>query len=183
MRDPDAGLIREIAQGNEASFTRLVKRYQNRVLSTIYRYVQDSSVAQDLAQEVFIKVWENARTFKGKSRFSTWLYRIVVNHCLSYHSKRERHQTVELEESLTDHGLSVQGKARKDVERELLKEAMEKLSSRQRIALILFKFEGYSCKEVAGIMGISFPAAQSLIFRAIDALRKKLVPLREKGLI
>jgi RNA polymerase sigma-70 factor (ECF subfamily) len=183
MRDPDYNLITRISNGDEKAFSELVDKYKNRVFSTVYRYVNDPSMTQDLAQEIFIKVWENVRTFKGKSAFSTWLYRIVVNHCLSFHSKRKRHRTVELNESIPDSGGSLEEKMGKKAKSDLIRQTVATLNRRQRIALILFKFEGYSCKEVAGIMGISFSAAQSLIFRALDSLRKKLVPLRNKGMI
>ncbi|MBD3285195.1 sigma-70 family RNA polymerase sigma factor [candidate division WOR-3 bacterium] len=179
MLDPDSELIRKVSDGDGKSFTELVDKYKNRVFSTVYRYVKDPSMTEDLAQEIFIKVWKNARTFKGKSAFSTWLYRIVVNHCLSFHSRRKRHRTVELDESIPDSGGSLEERMDKRAKSELIRQTVGALNRRQRIALILFKFEGYSCKEVAEIMGISFSAAQSLIFRAIDNLRKKLTPLRE----
>jgi len=176
MLDPDAGLISRVAQGDEVAFSRLVETYQRRVLSTIYRYVKDASAVEDIAQEVFIKVWENAHTFKGRSKFSTWLYRIVVNHCLNYRTKRKRGRTVELDESMADEGSSVEEKYENKRKAQLVKDAVYKLPERQRMALILFKFEGCSCREVARVMGLSFIAAQSLIFRAIDNLRRKLSP-------
>ncbi|MBN2380179.1 sigma-70 family RNA polymerase sigma factor [candidate division WOR-3 bacterium] len=183
MRDPDIELVKKVSDGDEKAFAELVEKYKNRVFSTIYRYVNDSSVTEDLAQEIFIKVWENARTFKAKSAFSTWLFRITVNHCLSYQERRKRHRTVEINESFPDNGLSVEDKTEKKRKLRIIRETIGKLPHRQRIALILFKFQGYSCKEVAGIMGVSFLAAQSLIFRAIDSLREKLFALRKQGQI
>jgi RNA polymerase sigma-70 factor (ECF subfamily) len=180
MKLSDEGLIKRVAQGDEVSFTRLVKQYQNRVLSTIYRYVQDASATQDLAQEVFIKVWQKAGTFKGKSSFSTWLYRIVVNHCLNYRVKRKRHRIEPLDESMPDHRSRVKERFEAVQTALQVRKAVDELAPRQRIALILFKFEGYTCREVAQIMEISFSAAQSLLFRAIDNLRKRLVPHREQ---
>lgn len=183
MKLSDEGLITKVAEGDETSFTRLVKQYQNRVHSTIYRYVQDASATQDLAQEVFIKVWEKAKTFKGKSSFSTWLYRIVVNHCLNYRLKRKREHSEQLDERTPDHASGVEQRYDAAQTSQNVRKAVGRLPDRQRMALILFKFEGYTCKEVARIMEISFSAAQSLIFRAIDNLRKRLSPLREQGRI
>jgi len=175
MLDPDSGLVSRVAQRDEAAFTELVEKYKHQVLATIHRYVQAPSASADLAQEVFIKVWENAHTFKGRSKFSTWLYRIVVNHCLNYRTKRKRGATVELDESMADEGSSVEEKYENKRKAQLVKDAVDKLPERQRMALVLFKFEGCSCREVAQIMGLSFIAAQSLIFRAINNLRKKLL--------
>ncbi len=174
MLDPDSGLISRAAQGDETAFTELVEKYKHRVLATIHRYVQDPSASADLAQEVFIKVWEKARTFSGKSRFSTWLYRIVVNHCMNHRAKRKRTRTVELNESIPDGSRNVE--ETHDYKQKVLnlKQAVAELPGRQRMVLILFKFEEYPVREVARIMGLSFSATQSLIFRAIDNLRKQL---------
>lgn len=175
MKDDDRELIALVAKGDQNAFKQLVETYQGPVLSTIYRFVGDASATDDLAQEVFIKVWEKAKTFKGISRFSTWLYRIVVNHCLNYRKKRGRERTRELDESLPDTSPGVEERYEGKRRTEHLRKVMDELPPRQRMALILFKFEGYTCKEVAKIMGVTFPAAQSLVFRGIDNLRKKLL--------
>lgn len=129
---------------------------------------------------MFIKVWQNASTFKGRSKFSTWLYRIVVNHCLNYRVKRKRSHTVELDESIPDASPGVEERFEKREKTRLVQDAVAALPANQRMALLLFKFEGHSSKEVAEIMEISFSAAQSLIFRAIDNLRRKLHPVTKR---
>jgi RNA polymerase sigma-70 factor (ECF subfamily) len=184
VQDLDIALIRGIAEGDEGALEELVTKYQRRVLNTIYRYVGDSEEAEDLAQEVFVKIWRGARGFKGKSKVSTWIYRIAVNHCLSYRAKR-RTRVESLDEIQEKGGVPEGIKVEEDTERErragLVRDAVYELPERQRMALILSKFEGRSYKEISEIMGTSLSAVESLIFRAKDNLGKKLLPLRERG--
>ena len=76
-----------MAGGNEKAFEQLVKKYQHAAFNTIYRYIGNYDDVEDIAQEVFIKIWRHAGSFKGKSKFSTWFYRIIVNQCLNYRKK------------------------------------------------------------------------------------------------
>ncbi|MBD3285199.1 sigma-70 family RNA polymerase sigma factor [candidate division WOR-3 bacterium] len=183
MHDPDARLVELTKDGDTDAFEELVKRYQRQVLSTAYRYVGDASAAEDLAQEVFIKVWEKAGAFKGRSRFSTWLYRIVVNHCLNYQDKRKRRRTVDLDERIADNAEGVQERIERNRKVQIVRDAVSRLPERQRIALILSRFEGHSYAEIARIMKTSLSSVESLIFRAKDNLKKTLSPLREKQIV
>ena len=90
----DIKLIERTVGGDEVALEQLVQKYQHSVLNTIYRYIGDPAEAEDIAQEVFIKVWQHAKSFKGQSEFSTWLYRIVVNHCLNNLEQEERKRAV-----------------------------------------------------------------------------------------
>ena len=174
----DEDLIKYAAGGNERSFEEIVSRYQQAVFNTIYRYTGSREDVQDLAQEVFIKVWRNAGKFKGESKFSTWLYRIVVNHCLNYRRKR-RHQHVSLDDLAEKGDTPEPLKVKPDHEQtrvvELVRAAVDGLPERQRMALVLSQYEGRSYKEIAEIMKVSVSSVESLIFRARRALRGKLV--------
>lgn len=175
MHDPDYGLISKVAGGDDAAFTQLVDKYKRRVLFTAYRYVGDASASEDLAQEVFIKVWQKAGSFKHKSLFSTWLYRIVVNHCLNYRAKQKRIKTVRLDEQIPDSSVGSEERLEKERQSRIVREAVSKLPKRQRMALILSRFEGKTYKEIAEVMGVSLSSVESLIFRAKDNLRRKLI--------
>jgi len=173
----DEDLLRLVAEGDEHSFEQLVSRYQQAVFNTIYRYTGNSEDVQDLSQEIFIKVWRNAAKFRGKSKFSTWLYRIVVNHCLNYRRKN-RHRHVSLDE-LTESGKTPESlKIQPDWEQKrnvgLVRKAVDELPERQRMAMVLAQFEDKSYKEIAEIMKVSLSSVESLIFRARSALRSKL---------
>lgn len=175
--DVDAQVIELIAKGDEQAFEQLVHKYQQAVFNTIYRYIGNQDDVQDLAQEIFIKVWRNAGKFKGKSKFSTWLYRIVVNHCINYRRKNKR-KYVSLDE-LTEQGKTPESlKVEPDPEQrrkvELVRKAVDELPERQRMALVLAQFEEKSYKEIAEIMNVSLSSVESLIFRARSALRVKL---------
>ena len=173
----DNYLIKQAAEGNESAFQKLIITYQQAVFSTIYRYIGDYDNVEDLAQEIFVKVWRNAGKFKGKSKFSTWLYRIVVNHCLNYNSKHKV-DPISLDE-LTKQGhtpesLSVQVDWEKKQKIEQVQKAIKELPDRQRIALVLAHYEQKSHKEIAQIMQISLSSVHSLIFRARCTLKKRL---------
>jgi RNA polymerase sigma-70 factor (ECF subfamily) len=181
--DPDADLIGAVASGDEDAFETLVRKYERRVLNIAYRYLVNTPAAEDAAQEIFLKVWRNAKRFKGKSSFSTWLYRVVVNHCLTLKSKRERRETGPLDDSARRAGPRLDEQLEKAEKVEVIREAVGDLPGKQRMALVLSKFEGRSYKEIAEIMGVSLSSVESLIFRAKQNLKEKLSPMRKRGAI
>lgn len=169
-----------MVNSNEDAFEQLVRKYQHSVLNTIYRYIGDPTEAEDIAQEVFIKVWQHIKSFRGEAKFSTWLYRIIVNQCLNYRVKNKVSLTVldrPIKEENSEIDVHIEGEERKVA----VKKAVNELPERQRIALILSKFEGKSYKEITQIMRLSLSSVESLIFRAKENLGKKLLPLRKKG--
>ncbi len=184
--DQDLILVKRITAGDEQAFEELVRRYQHSVLNIINRYIGNYNEAEDIAQEVFIKVWRKIRSFKGKSKFSTWLYRIVVNQCIDY-KRKNKEELVSLDKRLAEGNLplslTVEFDCAKETMREILRKVIQELPANQRIALILSKFEGRSYQAIAEIMGISLSAVESLIHRAKNSLKDKLRPLREKGKI
>jgi RNA polymerase sigma-70 factor (ECF subfamily) len=175
--DADGHSIRLIAEGDEQAFEQLVQKYQQAVFNTIYRYIGNQDDVQDLAQEIFIKVWRNAGKFKGKSKFSTWLYRIVVNHCINYRRKNKlRHVSLDemTEKGKTPEALKVEPDWEQMRKVELVRRAVDELPDRQRMALVLSQYEEKSYKEIAEIMKVSLSSVESLIFRARSALKGKL---------
>ena len=187
-KESDEELIRLVAAGDEASLARLVDRYQRAVFSTILRYLGSSTDVEDLAQDVFASVWQNARRFEGRSKFSTWLYRIVVNRCLK-HRRKHRIAVESLdeagEEAPVPEQLTVEFNQRFEQERKsrIVNQAISELPERQRLALILTRFEGKSYQEAGEIMGVSLSAIESLVLRARENLAKRLEPLRAQGVI
>lgn len=181
--DFDEELVRAVVNGDETAFEQLVRKYKNAVFNTIYRYIGYYDDVEDVAQEVFIKVWRKASSFKGKSKFSTWLYRIVVNECLGYRRKHRR-TSVSLD-GLTDAGitpksLTTETTVNERAQVQMVRKSMSELPQRQRLALILSHYDGYSYKEIAEIMKISVSSVESLIYRAKQSLKKKLAPKRER---
>lgn len=184
MTSPDASperdldLAARVARGDEAAFDELVQKYQRSVINTIHRYVGEYDAADDIAQEVFVIVWNKAGTFRGRSSFSTWLYRIVVNQCLQFRRRRQRRPAAvsidAMDAESPPDALQV-GDGREQAERTAaVRQALAELPDRQRIALVLSHYEGHTYHEIAAMMGTSVPSVESLIFRAKDELRKKL---------
>jgi len=186
IEDPDAGLIQLITEGHENAFEQLVKKYQHSVFNTIYRSIGNYDDVEDVAQEVFIKVWRHAKSFKGKSKFSTWLYRIVVNQCLNYRRKHKQRQ-VSLDEmsekEKIPESLIIEVDHEQRRKAEIVRKALNELPERQRIALVLSKYEGRTYKEIAEMMKVSVPSVESLIFRAKASIKEKLLQLRRNGKI
>jgi RNA polymerase sigma-70 factor (ECF subfamily) len=172
----DLELVRLVAAGagDEQAFEELVARHQHSVFSTIHRYVGDPGAADDIAQEVFVVVWHQAGAFKGRSSFSTWLYRVVVNQCLQFRRKRRGRPVLMsldgIDEDRPPESLQVEA----DHE-QAARTAAAELPDRQRMALILEHYEGRTYREIADIMETSVSSVESLIFRAKSFLRTKLV--------
>ncbi len=179
MNDPDLQLIKAVAEGNPEAFEQLVRKYERRVFGTIHRYIGNDHAVEDIAQEVFLQVWRKAGQFKGKSSFSTWLYRIVTNKCLNYREKRSIRQTLPLNDEIPENDMGLEQRYEKDREAKVVRAAIDKLPKRQRMALILSQFDGYSYKEISDIMKVSLSSVESLIFRARKNLKQELMPLYE----
>jgi RNA polymerase sigma-70 factor (ECF subfamily) len=174
--DRDAELVQRVAGGDENAFRELVEKYQRTVLNTANRFAGDYDAADDIAQEVFLKLWTKAGTFKGSSKFSTWLYRVAVNECLQY--RRRRKQVVVSLDSLDadqpPESLQVQADPERTARIERVKKAIAGLPDRQRMALVLALYEGRSYQEIGEIMSVSVASVESLIFRAKENLKSKL---------
>ena len=184
--DLDLNLIERTVAGDESAFEELVKKYQHSVLNTIYRYIGNYNEADDIAQDVFVKVWRKIKSFKGKAKFSTWLYRIVVNQCLDYRRKSKRKTEIvsldkKLEEGKIPESLTVGIDFEQKKRESIVRQAINELPDKQRIAMILAKYEAKSYQEIADIMGVSLSNVASIIYRAKENLKVKLLPLREKG--
>lgn len=184
VRDPDAALIERTVRGDEQAFEQLVAKYERAVFNTIYRYIGTYDDVEDVAQDVFLRVWRHAGKFKGKSKFSTWLYRITVNQCLSYRSKHK--QTPVSLDGIIEKGpvpasLQTQIDTAQRERVQIIQKVLNELPERQRMALVLSQYDGLSYKEIAAVMKVSVGSVESLIFRARNALREKFDILRKQG--
>jgi RNA polymerase sigma-70 factor, ECF subfamily len=178
--DRDAELARLTAAGDEAAFEELVEKYRHSILNTANRYLGDFDAADDIAQEVFLILWNKAATFKGNAKFSTWLYRVAVNQCLQF--RRKQKQVVVSLDSMhpeqPPESLQVAPDREREARIERVRRAVAELPDRQRIALVLSQYEGRSYQEIAEIMSTSVSSVESLIFRAKSLLKTKLVAVR-----
>jgi RNA polymerase sigma factor (sigma-70 family) len=178
----DLELLALTAAGDQAAFAELVRSHQSRVLHLAFGFSRNCQDSEDLAQEVFLKVWRHARTFKGQSAFSTWLYRLAVNTCLNYrHKKKNETEPLpllgDLEAKPTYPGEEIVSREREKI----LDKALCALPARQKMALILANFEGKSYEEIAAVMEVSVSAVETLLFRARQNLAAILRPLKNRG--
>jgi RNA polymerase sigma-70 factor (ECF subfamily) len=178
-------LMARIVGGDEGAFEILVNRHQTSVLNLIYRFVGDRTQARDLAQEVFLRVWQGAKTYKPEAKLTTWIYRIATNLCVNElkSSRRKRwfslHRPGEdaektLEETLPDGSPSAEDLLLTRERSRRIADALQNLPANQRVALVLKRYEDLSYEEIAKIMGCSISAVESLLVRAKRTLQEKL---------
>jgi RNA polymerase sigma-70 factor (ECF subfamily) len=182
---PSEDLMARIAKGDQDAFEILVNRHQPSVLNLIYRFIGDRTQAKDLAQEVFIRVWQAAKTYKPEAKFTTWLYRITANLCLNeLKSSRRRRlfqflrfgedQENTIEEVLVDASPSPEDLLLSREQSRRISDALQSLPENQRMALILKRYDDLSYEEIARILNCSVSAVESLLFRAKRTLQEKL---------
>ena len=180
----DQLLIEKLKQGDQGAFSEIVETRKGMVYNTVLGLLQHPEDAEDVTQEVFIKVFESVRQFKGESAFSTWLYRIAVTTALEFLRKKKRKKRFAFITSLFGEGDTPVTDPpdfvhpgvlldRRENARVLFK-AIQKLPENQRIAFSLHKVEGLSYQEVADVMETTVSAVESLIHRARQNLRKSL---------
>ncbi len=186
-KNPDKVLVRRVQQGEKEAFDLLVLKYQHRLIKLISRYIRDSAEVYDVAQESFLKAYRALPNFRGDSAFYTWLYRIAINtaknHLVSQ-SRRPPDSDVDSSEAEQFDGES-DLKEYATPERMLLKEeieqtvidAIEQLPPDLRTAITLRELEGMSYEEIAQTMDCPIGTVRSRIFRAREAINKRLEPL------
>jgi len=180
----DEQLMSAIGQGGMPEFGELVRRHQEKAFALALRTLGQWDLAEDISQEAFLRVYHSAKRYQPKAKFTTWLYRIVVNLCLDEKRKAKR-SPIKLSEysgrlesrSEGDPVAILETEERKKV----VREAMERLSKRERAAVVLHRFHGLSHAEVAGIMGLSQSAVESLLVRSYQKLRKELAKYKNSG--
>jgi len=179
-------LMARIAKGDDDAFELLVHRHQTSVLNFIYRFIGDRTQAKDLAQEVFLRVWQSAKTYEPKAKFTTWLYQITTNLCFNElkSSRRKKwfqflrfgeNQENTIEEILIDPSPSPEELLLSREQSRRITDALQSLPDNQRLALILKRYDDLSYQEIAQILGCSVSAVESLLVRAKRNLQKKLI--------
>jgi RNA polymerase sigma-70 factor (ECF subfamily) len=188
--DADQQLVRRVQAGDKSAFNLLVLKYQHRVLKLVSRFVNDAAEAEDVAQEAFIKAYRALASFRGDSAFYTWLYRIAINTAKNALVSNRR-RPVDFDLDLQDpeqydrharlkEGDTPEGVLLTDEIREVVERAMEQLPEDLRTAIVLRELEGLSYEEIAEAMDCPVGTVRSRIFRAREAIDKKLKPLLDE---
>jgi RNA polymerase sigma-70 factor (ECF subfamily) len=182
----DAAVMLELRAGNMAAFDFLIQKYRKPIVHFMFRMVHNQAVAEELAQEVFLRVYRSRETYRAEARFSTWLYRIATNLGVNYarDNRQERTaSTVYLDESDSETGTTpdladaTPGAESVLLRRERLaaiKEHVLNLPERQRMAVLMHKYEEMDYKQIGEVLKLSESATKSLLFRAYQTLREKL---------
>lgn len=185
-------LMLRLKEGDGAALGEIMNGHEKSVLNTIYRFIGDRTRSEELAQEVFLRVYTHAKRYRPKAKFSTWLFRIVTNLCLNELRQRGRFKKVSLEEPISIGDEEVkreiadlnQVQADKLLEQKelnsIVNQAIASLPDRQRIALILHEHNGLSYKEITKVMRVSLSSVESLIHRAKVRLRERLTNYLEE---
>lgn len=182
----DAAVMLELRAGNMAAFNYLLQKYRKPIIHFMFRMVHNQAVAEELAQEVFLRVYRSRETYRAEARFSTWLYRIATN--LGVNRARDTKQersvsTVYLDEADSETGTTPDlADATPDIETTMLRqermnairEVVLSLPERQRMAVLMHKYEEMDYKQIGDVLKLSESATKSLLFRAYQTLREKL---------
>ncbi len=197
LHDPDVRLMLQVRDGNAAAFEELVARYQNRLLTILEHLVGNREQAEDLTQDVFLRVFRARERYEPGAKFSTWLFTIannVASNARRSHSRRKEvgvpqksngsdSSPMQLDQlAKAASGLMPTRALDKAEQAEMVREAVKSLSERQRMALLLSKFEGMSYQDIADTMGLSVQAIKSLLSRARVNLKEILTPYIEQGI-
>lgn len=188
VRDPDVRLMLRVRGDEPGAFAELVDRFQHRLLGILAHLVGRADEAEDLAQEVFLRVYRARAEYHPQAKFSTWLFTIANNVALNALRRRQRKPAVQLpptesggharpEEKLVAHrSPTPEARLHHEELAQKIQDALAQLNDRQRLAVVLNKFEDLSYEEIAEIMGITSKAVKSLLSRARSQLRELLRP-------
>jgi RNA polymerase sigma-70 factor, ECF subfamily len=190
LRDPDIRLMLRVRDADDqAAFAELVARFQHRLVGVMHHLVGHADEAEDLAQEVFLRVYRTRQKYTPRAKFSTWLFTIANNLALNTLRTRQRKPTVPLDPTAGNTSSAIPAANvtdRRDrppthqlQQQELtavIREALDELNDRQRVAVVLNKFEDMGYAEIAEVMGLTPKAVKSLLSRARRRLRERLQP-------
>jgi RNA polymerase sigma-70 factor, ECF subfamily len=182
----DAEIMLRVREGDDAGFNFLIEKYRRPIINFMYRMVHNQAIAEELAQEVFLRVYRSRETYRAEAKFTTWLYRIATNLGVN-HARDTRHeraaQNVYLDQPDPETGTTPDvADARPGAEDEMVREermrAIRKhvmaLPERQRTAVLMHKYQGLDYKEIGAVLRLSESATKSLLFRAYQTLRERL---------
>jgi RNA polymerase sigma-70 factor (ECF subfamily) len=182
----DAEIMLAVAAGDEAGYNYLVGKYHRQIIHFLYRMVHNEAVAEELAQEVFLRVYRSRESYRAEAKFSTWLYRIATNLAVN-HARDTRHertaQTLELDAPDTESGatpevadddLNVEQTMMREERMAAIRAQVAALPERQRMAVLMHKYREMDYRQIGDVLKLSESATKSLLFRAYQTLRERL---------
>jgi RNA polymerase sigma-70 factor (ECF subfamily) len=182
----DAEVMLRVAAGDTSAFDYLVDKYRRPMISFMYRMTHNQAVAEEMAQEVFLRVYRSRHSYAASAKFTTWLYRIATNLAVN-HARDTKHErpekTVNLDEpdvetgmtmDVADSGLNAEQNILRRERLAAIRRQVEALPERQRMAVLMHKYQNMDYKQIAAVLKLSESATKSLLFRAYETLRETL---------
>ncbi len=182
----DAEVMLAVAAGDEAGFNYLVGKYHRQIIHFLFRMVHNEAVAEELAQEVFLRVYRSREGYRAEAKFSTWLYRIATNLAVN-HARDTRHErtapTLNLDEpdaesgtrpEVADDDLNVEQSMLREERMAAIRAQVAALPERQRMAVLMHKYQEMDYRQIGEVLKLSESATKSLLFRAYQTLRDRL---------
>ncbi len=190
-KEIDLALVRRAKKGDYKAFDLLVLKYQSRVISTVFKYVKEKHLAEDIAQEAFIKSYKSLDSFREESSFYTWVYRIAVNTAKNYIVSSKRREEIimtDFSEDNTYYPEKLDVDSPQDILnaselRDLIFETLSSLGEETRTALSLREFDGFSYEQIAEIVNCPVGTVRSRIFRGREMIEEKVRKHMDKNLI
>lgn len=178
----DYALMLRVGEGDHAAFRQLVERHQNAVIGTVAKMLGNASESEDIAQQVFLRIWRNAKRYRPDAKFTTYLYTITRNLVFNETRRKSRKKEVSSDEREENSNLMVEANPDRRPDAEILQaelqqkvdEAIASLPEAQRMAVVLRRYEQLSYEEIAKVLDLSVSAVKSLLFRARTSLREVL---------
>jgi RNA polymerase sigma-70 factor (ECF subfamily) len=182
----DAEIMLAVAAGDEAGYNYLVGKYHRQIIHFLFRMVRNEAIAEELAQEVFLRVYRSRESYRAEAKFSTWLYRIATNLAVNYarDTKHERTaQTLELDAvdaetgttaEVADDDLNVEQNLLREERMAAIRAQVTALPERQRMAVLMHKYQEMDYRQIGDVLKLSESATKSLLFRAYRTLRERL---------
>lgn len=179
MPQSDFEVIQRILGGETAAFEVLLRQHQQDIYRLTYRMTRNAEDAKDLAQETFVQAYRALGSFRGQSRFSTWLYRIAMNLCLNHLKSTAREDPAEVDDRQADARVNSLGLLLTDERDRAVAQAIEELPPQQKATLTLRVHQGLSHKEIAQVLECSEGTAKANYFHAVRALQRRLAAFRD----
>jgi len=185
--DADAALMIRLRDGDKESFTRLLDKHRGPVINFLYRMVQSHSAAEELAQEVFLRVYRSRNSYEPTAKFTTWLFRIATHLALNWirDGQKERgqqsldaHHQAGGARQVKDRSLNAEQKLLEAARLDEVRRAIQLLPPKQRAAVLMHKYEELEYSQIAVVLGCTESAVKSLLFRAYETLRVRLAHFR-----
>jgi RNA polymerase sigma-70 factor (ECF subfamily) len=182
----DADMMLRVKAGDDSAFDYLVQKYRRAMVNFMYRMAHNAAVAEDLAQEVFLRVYRSRGSYEASAKFTTWLYRIATNLAVNHarDTRRERPENmVSLDEpdeetgttmDVPDSSMNVEENLVRRERLQAIRNTVQQLPERQRMAVIMHKYQQMDYKQIADVLKLSESATKSLLFRAYESLREQL---------